>query len=146
MKTVLFNTPEAAFNFTQKELKEQIESKLSSYEIDETKKILNVISNSHQETVVITEDQVFFDIIALNLIGAGKGTALCKSCNETYQAKDLNTIIIGSGRSPLDIQREKQSLFSRLFTKKRKPISMFGGSGYECPEGHSLISVTWKTF
>jgi hypothetical protein len=96
MKTVIFNTPEAAFNFTEKELKEQIESKISSYEIDETKKIMNMISNSHQETVVITEDQVFFDIIALNLIGAGKGTALCKSCNETYQAKDLNTIIIGS--------------------------------------------------
>jgi len=71
MKTVIFNTPEAAFNFTRKELKEQIESKLSSYEIDETKKMLNMISNSHQDTVVITENQVFFDIIALNLIGAG---------------------------------------------------------------------------
>ena len=146
MKTVIFNTPEATFNFTQKELKEQIESKLSSYEIDETKKILNMISNSHQETVVIAEDQVFFDIIALNLIGAGKGTIACKPCNKTYLAKDLKPITIGAGESPIAIKREEIGLFSRLFSKKRKPPSMSGGMGYECPKGHSLISVTWKTF
>ncbi len=68
-------------------------------------------------------------------------------CNETYLSGHLIPIKVGSGRSPLDIQREKKSVFSCLFNKRRKPPEMSGGIGYECSEGHNLLSVIiWKTF
>jgi hypothetical protein len=96
---------------------------------------------------VIPEEPAFFEYITLDLIAAGHGSALCKSCNKTYLADQLKSTIVGFGGSPLDIQREKKSVFKRLFAKKRKPPTMFGGRGYECPAGHNLISVmTWKTF
>lgn len=147
MKAVIFETPNALFEFNQKEVKEQIESKLSLYEIDETEKLLNLISAGNQETITIPEEPVFFPTIALDLIVAGKGSVFCTACNETYLAKNLKPVTIGSGESPLAILKDKQGLFSRLFKRKRKPPSMYGGTRYECSEGHSLISViTWKTF
>ena len=147
MKTVIFHTQEAVFEFTQKEVQEHIELKFSAYHADEANKLLNLISTGNQETITIPEEPAFFDLIALDLIGTGKGSVLCKTCNKTYQAKDLNPTTIGAGECPIAIKREGQGLFKRLFSRKRKPPSMFGGKGYECPEGHSLISViTWKTF
>lgn len=147
MKTLIFNTPDAEFKFSQKEVKEQVNSKLSAYYADETRELMNQISTGNQKTITIPEEPVFFDIIALDLINAGKGAVLCKPCNKTYPAKDLEPITIGAGECPIVIKKEFQGLFKRLFSRKRKPPSMFGGKGYECPEGHSLISViTWKTF
>lgn len=147
MKTIIFNTPEAVIKFAQEEVKEQIESNLSAYNVDETNELLNLISAGHQETIVIPEEPVFFNYIALDLISAGKGSVYCKACNKTYLAIQLKSIQVGFGGSPLDLQREKKNVFSRLFSKKRKPPTMYGGGGYKCPEGHSLISVIiWKTF
>jgi len=96
---------------------------------------------------VIPEEPVYFDYIALNLIDTGIGSAFCKTCNKTYLARNLKPIKVGCGQSPFDIRREKKGVIKRLFTKKRKPPTMWGGKGYNCPEGHNLISViTWKTF
>jgi len=147
MKAVIFKTQNAIFKFNQKEVKKQIALKISDCESDETNKLLNLISAGNQETIIIPEEPVFFDSISLDLIGSGIGSVLCKACNKTYLAGHLKPIIVGSGRSPLDIQREKKSVFSRLFTKKFKPPTMYGGRGYECLEGHNLLTViTWKTF
>ena len=147
MKTVIFDTVNAVFRFDQKDVQDILIYKGSDYDLDEVAKLLELISATRNETIVIPEEPAFFEHIVLDLIAAGHGSALCKSCNKTYLADQLNPTIVGFGGSPLDIQREKKSVFKRLFAKKRKPPTMFGGRGYECPAGHNLISVmTWKTF
>jgi len=147
MKTVIFNTMDAVFNFDQKEVVELIARKKSEYDLDEVTKLLEHISANTKDTIVIPEEPVFFDYIALDLIGVGHGSALCKTCNKTYLAGQLKSIQVGFGGSPFEIKREQKGVIKRLFTKKRKPPTMYGGKGYDCPEGHNLLSVIiWKTF
>jgi hypothetical protein len=146
-KTVIFNTVDAMFNFDQKEVMKLIARKKSEYDLDEVTKLLEHISANTKDTIVIPEEPVFFDYIALDLIGVGHGSALCKTCNKTYLAGQLKSIQVGFGGSLLDIEREKIGVLKRLFAKKRKPPTMYGGKAYECPAGHNLISVIiWKTF
>ena len=147
MRAVIFKTPNAVFEFDQKEVNDQIVLKKSAYDTDEVNKLLNLISPGNQETIVIPAEPVFFDSIAVDLIGAGHGSALCKTCNKTYQAGQLKSIKVGFGGSPFDIKREQKGVIKRLFVKKRKPPTMYGGKGHTCPLGHNLISgITWKTF
>ena len=145
--SVIFNTLNAVFEFDQKEVKELIVRKKSEYDQDEVAKLLEIISDDSIETIVIPEEPVYFDYIALDLIDAGISSALCKTCNNTYLARQLNSIKVGCGQSPFEIKREKKGVIKRLFTKKRKLPTMSGGKGYDCPVGHNLISmITWKTF
>jgi hypothetical protein len=147
MRAVIFKTPNAVFEFDQKEVIEIILRNRPKYDLDEVAKLLELISADNIETIVIPEEPVYFDHIALDLISAGNGSAQCKTCNKTYQAGQLKSIKVGFGGSPFDIKHEKKSVLKRIFAKKRKPPTMYGGKGYTCPEGHNLISViTWKTF
>jgi hypothetical protein len=78
------------------------------------------------------------------LIGSGIGTVTCKICGKTYDADQLTGFTIGHGKSPFDIKQKIKGGI-RLFEKGKNP-SMFGGKGYKCPAGHSLISMeTWRT-
>jgi hypothetical protein len=147
MSAVIFNTMDAEFKFDQKEVKELIVREKSNYDLDEVDKLLELISDESNEIILIPEEPIYFDYITLDLIGAGKGSALCKTCNNTYLARQLKAIKVGCGGNPLDIKREQKGVIKRLFAKKRKPPAMHGGSGYQCPEGHNLLTViTWKTF
>ena len=147
MSVVIYKTQDAVFTFNQNDVKELVARKKSEYDLDEVTKLLEAISADNIETIIIPEEPVYFDYIALDLIAVGKGSALCKTCNNTYLAGQLKPIKVGYGGSPFDIKREKKGVIKRLFAKKRKPPTMYGGKGYTCPEGHNLISViTWKTF
>jgi len=147
MRTVIFETQNGVFKFNQKEVKAQIVLKKSAYYTDEADNLLSLISADLYGVIRIPEEPVHFDHIALDLISAGNGSALCKTCNKTYQAGQLKSIKVGFGGSPFGIKIEKKGVIKRLFGKKRKPPTMCGGKGYECPLGHNLISViTWKTF
>lgn len=147
MNAVIFKTVNAEFEFEQKEVKELIARKKSEYDLDEVPKLLELISDKSNEAIVIPEEPVYFDYIALDLIAAGKGSVLCKTCNKMYVARLLKSIKVGFGGSPFDIKRQKKGVIKRLFTKRRKPPTMHGGKGFECPAGHNLISlITWKTF
>ncbi len=147
MKDVIFKTQIGVFKFDQKEVIEIILRNRPKYDLDEVAKLQDLISTEINETIVIPEKPVYFDHIALDLISAGNGSAQCKTCNKTYQAGQLKSIKVGFGGSPFDIKREQKGVIKRLFAKKRKPPTMYGGKGYTCPEGHNLISViTWKTF
>ena len=147
MSAVIFQTVNVVFQFCQPEVKKQIVLKKSAYDTDEVKKLLNLISADSEESIVIPEEPAYFEYIALDLIDAGIGSALCKTCNKTYLARQLKSIKVGCGQSPFDIKREKKGVINRLFTKKRKLPTMWGSKGYDCPVGHNLISViTWKTF
>ena len=84
-------------------------------------------------------------LIVIDLIAAGRGTVTCKICNKPYQPHQLEPIIIGVGISPFDISTGKKRGIKSLFSKWKQP-ALFGGKGYECPEGHELISaITWRT-
>ena len=83
--------------------------------------------------------------IVLDLIASGKGCVTCKICNKLYKPYQLQPITIGSGKSPFDINTGKKRGIKSLFQKKKNP-ALFGGQGYQCPEGHELISaITWRT-
>ena len=147
MMTVIIKTENAIFTFNQNEVKELVALKKSEYDLDEVTKLLKAISDKSNESIVISEEPVYFDKISLDLIAAGNGSILCKTCNKTYVASQLKPIKVGFDGSPLDIKREKRGVFKHLFAKRRKPPTMSSGKGYECPAGHNLLSgTTWRTF
>jgi len=147
MAAVIYKTQNGVFMFGQIEVKELIVREKAEYDLDETAKLLELISNESNEAIVIPDEPVYFDKIALDLISIGRGAVLCKICNMMYVARQLKPIKIGCGGSPFDIKKEKKGGIKHLFNKRRKPPEMSGGIGYECSEGHNLLSViTWKTF
>ncbi len=147
MSAVIYKTPDAVFTFNQNEVKELVARKKSEYDLDEVAKLLEAILANSNESIVIPNEPVYFDLISVDLIAAGNGSILCKTCNKTYMASQLKPIKVGFDGSPLEIQREKRGVFKRLFTKRRKPPTMSSGKGYECPAGHNLLSgTTWRTF
>jgi hypothetical protein len=144
MKTVIFYNENAVFKFALKKVKERLICKHSEYDPDEVSQLLKLISTDNDETILIPEDQDYFGHVAVNLIGSGIGTVTCEICGKMYDANQLKQFATGHGKSPFDIKQNQKGGFS-LFGKRKMP-SMFGGKGYECPEGHKLISMeTWRT-
>jgi len=147
MRAVIFKTQNGVFEFDQKEVKEIIRCNRSKYDLDQVANLQDLISTECNETIVIPEEPVYFDSIALDLIRTGTGSVFCKSCNKRYSVKQLKSIKVGGGAKPFFIRQEKKKGIKRFFKKRRKPPSMCGGEGYTCPEDHDLISIlTWKTF
>jgi len=147
MRAVVFKTEHAIFTFDQKEVKEIIRCNRSKYDLDQVANLQDLISTGCYETIVIPEEPVYFDSIALDLIRTGTGSVFCKSCNKRYSVKQLKSIKVGGGAKPFFIRQEKKKGIKRFFKKRHKPPSMCGGEGYTCPADHNLISmITWKTF
>ena len=144
MNTVIFQTENAVFKFTQKEVKECLICKHSEYDPNEVAKLLELISTDCDETILSSNDHHYFGYVALDLFSEGMGSVTCKICEKIYSAGQLKEFAIGHGKSPFDINQEQKGGFSLL--GKRRSRSMFGGTGYKCPEGHTLISMeTWRT-
>lgn len=144
MKTVIFYTGNAAFKFNQKEVTEHLNAPESEYESDEVSKLLNLISTDSDKTILNPDDHNYFGYVVLDLINSGEGTATCKICGKSYDASQLNEFVIGHGKSPFEIIKERKGGI-RLIGKRKNP-SLFGGNGFTCPEGHKLISMeTWRT-
>ena len=144
MKTVIFQTENAVFKFTQKEVIEHLICKQSEYDSDEVAQLAELISPDTSETNLTIDDHHYFGYVVLDLISEGIGTVTCIICGKIYGAGQLEEFAIGHGKSPFDIKKEQKGGFS-LFRKTKNP-SMFGGKGYTCPESHNLISMeTWKT-
>lgn len=106
-----------------------------------------------QISIYETDHAIFsFDIqdpfIVLILLGHGKGSVTCKTCNETYRADQLKLVTIGHGRTPFEVNNQRKGgIFRNLFKRNKiERMGKFGGGGYECPKRHELISVvTWIT-
>ena len=144
MKTVIFNTENAAFKFDKKEVRNHLIGKKTKYAPDGVSQLLKLISTDGDETILNPDGHSYFGHVALDLIGSGIGIVTCNICGTIYDAGQLKEITVGFGRSPFDI-KQKQKGGIRLFEKRKNP-SMFGGKGFTCPEGHNLISMeTWKT-
>ena len=149
MKAVIFENQDGVFKFDQKEVKEIIRCNRSKYDLDQVANLQDLISTECNEIIVIPEEPVYFDYIALDLIrtGTGNGSVFCKSCYKRYSVKQLKLIKVGGGPEPFFIRQEKKKGIKRFFKKRHKPPSMCGGEAYTCPADHDLISmITWKTF
>ena len=144
MKTVIFNTENVLFKFDKKEIIDHMISPKSGYDSYEVSQLLKLISTNSGEIILSSFGHHYFGHVAVNLIGSGRGTAICKICGKIYKAGQLKEFAVGYGKSPFDIKQEQKGGFS-LFEKRKNP-SMFGGKGYKCSAGHILISMeTWKT-
>ena len=144
MKTVIFYTKNAVFKFNQKEVRYNLIGKKPKYALDEVSKLLKLISTDGDDTILNSDDHNYFGYVALDLIGSRKGIAACKFCDKTYDARQLKEFTLGHRKSPFDV-KHKQKGGIRLFEKRKNP-SLFGGKGYTCPAGHTLISMeTWRT-
>ena len=144
MKTVIFQTENVAFKFSQKEVTEHLIAMESEYYSDEVNQLLKLISTDSGKIILSSVSHHYFGYVALDLINAGIGTVTCQICGKSYDAGQLKEFAVGHGKSPFDINQEQKGGFS-LFVK-RKNSSMFGGRKFNCPEGHKLISMeTWKT-
>jgi hypothetical protein len=144
MKTVIFNTENAVFKFDKKEVGDHLIGKNTKYALDGVSQLLKLISTDSDETILNSDAHSYFGFVALDFIGSGRGTAICKICDKIYKACQLKEFAVGYGKSPFEINKERKGGI-RLFEKRKMP-SMLGGKGYECPEGHKLISMeTWRT-
>ena len=144
METVTFQTENAVFTFTQKEVKEHLIFKKTEYDPDELPRLLELISTDSDETILNPDDHNYFGYVVLDLISEGMGTMTCNICCKIYDAGQLKEISVGHGKSPFKINQQQKGGFS-LFGKRRMP-AMSGGKGFTCPEGHTLISMeTWRT-
>jgi len=145
MNTVILITENAVFQFDLKKVKERLEILATEYAVDEANTILRHVSIPSDESKQIQVKHNYFGYIVLELIGAGKGSVTCEICGKMYEAQKLKPITIGSGGSPFSINTCKERGIKSLFEKRKIP-SLFGGKGYRCPAGHTLISKeTWKT-
>jgi hypothetical protein len=147
MDTIIFKTQDAVFKFNQVDTKKIIISNINKYDIIEAEKLLNQISAGNIKMITIPAEPVYFNLIGIDLIEAGHGSALCKTCNLTYSAGQLKAAVIGAGTTPLTIQIKRKGIIKRMFSKRQKHPSISGGISYLCPENHNLISIiTWKLF
>ena len=144
MNTVIFQTENAVFKFDLKEVKKRLIVLESEYNHDEVFKLLDFISTESDETNLNPDDHNYFGFVALDLISEGLGTVTCNICWKIYNYDQLKEFTVGHGKSPFDIKKEQEGGI-RLLGKRKNP-SMFGGKGYRCPAGHTLISmITWRT-
>lgn len=147
MNTIIFKTKDAVFKFNQDDTKKIIIRNINKYDIIVAERLLKLISARNIKIITIPTEPVYFDYIVLDLIEAGNGSALCKTCNKIYPAGQLKAVTTGAGTTPINLKTQKKRVLKRMFSKRQKPPSISGGISYLCPENHNLISVTtWKLF
>jgi hypothetical protein len=144
MKEVCFETENAILRFSHHDVVERLPNCESALGTAQATTLRDLLSSSHQ-SIRVPAEQSRFACLALELIERGKGVVYCKSCRRYYEAKDLRRVAVGHGESPFSVDVKGGGLWKRCFGRKRR-LPIFGGKGYQCPEGHELISlVTWRT-
>ena len=143
MNMILFQTGNAVFEFNRKEVLEHLTILATVQHIDEAATILKSIKATIGENILNSDDHSYFGYVTVDLISAGKGSMICKACGKFYPADQLEPITIGHGASPFEINIKTKG---GIKEQRKKNPSMFGGTGFQCPEGHTLISMeTWRT-
>ena len=111
MSAVIFKTENAVFKFDQKQMKELIARKKSEYDRDELAKLLRVISNKSNETILNPEDHYYFGFVVLDLISAGMGKVTCNICGKLYGSGQLD-------RKTFDINQEQKGGYPSIRKEK----------------------------
>lgn len=145
MKSVIFINENSSFKFILLDVIELLKFHHTESDVPEADSILKYLSKNNEDPVIIPGNYNYFGFIALDLIESGKGSVTCKMCNKTYPAGQLKPITVGHGKSPFDVKFSRKWRVKNLFRRPKLP-GMFGGKGYECPQGHELIAmITWRT-
>ena len=95
MKTVIFQTGKAVLKFGQRDVTERLIGSESEYDSDRVTQLLELISTDYDETILSTADHHYFGYVALDLIRAGVGTAICNICGKIYDAGKLMEFAVG---------------------------------------------------
>ena len=142
MSTITYETEKAIFTFN---LTDVTESLMQSNDTTDTfNKLLHHLSSSPPGIIKIPEENNNFGYITLDLLKKEKGSITCKACSKTYNPDQLKPTIIGHGTSPFNL-KEKGGI-KKLLKKGQRLPGLFGGRGFDCPQGHELISmITWRT-
>lgn len=143
---ITYESENGVFEFDLSDVEDRLTHYASEHNIEDAAEILKFISSSPEDPVKIPEKYDYFGYIALDLLESGKGSVTCLPCDKNYKPHQLKPITVGHGRSPFDLNPElRGGVPKKLFGKKRNP-PLFGGKGFECPEGHELIAMTtWMT-
>ena len=146
MATVYYETENAILYFYLRDVREYLEYHAPECEVDEGPTLMSFLSSEVEESIKIPDEYGYFSTIAMELIGGSKGSVYCKVCGKTYQPDQLNPTVVGHGKDPFSVNLKEKGGIKKLFGRKPKLPGMHGGKGYECPEGHELISIiTWRT-
>jgi len=138
MKTITYETEEAIFLFSKVFLINHLRVETYQYDPEECEDILNLVHSSREKSMSVPSDNYYFGLIVLDLIDRGEGAVICKSCKRKYAARDLRPTTLGWGKSPLKLNTKWKG-------GRRQPGKL-GGRGYQCPQGHEVISrITWIT-
>jgi hypothetical protein len=133
MNTVIFDTEKAAFKFDLQDVSASLQDDSSFGPHKEAVEMAMFLELSPEPIIDIPKDKQFFKFIALDLLGKGKGSALCYRCKESYTAMDLRSYIIGSGESSVRVKiKRKGGPFKKLFSRRIKKPERMGGKGYQC--------------
>jgi len=144
MKEVYFETENAILGFYYDDVVERLPYYESSLGPTEPTTLRDLLSHSDQ-SITVPMEKYRFAYFALDLIEKRKGVVYCKACKRYYEAKELKRVAVGHGESPLSVNVKGRGVWKRVFGKKQR-LPLFGGKGYQCPEGHDLIAlVTWRT-
>ena len=143
MKTVIFKTENAVFEFSKADVMKHLEALIEQHTDESFTELMELIATSGDKTILIPEE---LNYIALDLIAVEKGSITCIVCGKSYRADELESVTVGHGKSPFGVNPKKKGGVKSLFKGKQKLPAMFGGKGYRCPENHELISlITWQT-
>jgi len=146
MDTAIFETDNAIFSFDLTDVLPLLVCYSSKHQIEEATDLLKKLESMTGDLRKVPSENGFFGYIALDLLGKGKGSAFCKTCQVKYPARVLRSTSIGFGRNPLEVKFEREGRIIKRFFGKKQSMGMMGGESYLCPEGHELISViTWIT-
>ena len=146
MATIYHETENAILYFYLRDVREYLDYHAPEYEVDQVTTLMSFLSSQAQESIKIPDEYGYFGYIAMDLIGGSKGSVYCKICGKTYQPYQLKSTVVGHGKDPFSVNLKEKGGIRKLFKRKPKLPGMHGGKGYECPEGHELISIiTWRT-
>jgi hypothetical protein len=144
MRKVYFETENAILRFDYDDVVEKPPYYESAIGTVEATTLRNLLSRSDQ-SITVPRQQYRFAYFALDLIEQGKGVVYCKACKRYHEAKALKRVAVGHGESPFSVDLKGRGIWKRVFGRKLK-LPLYGGKGYQCSEGHELISVvTWRT-
>lgn len=144
MREVYFERENAILWFYYEDVVERLPYYESAIGTAEAKTLRDLLASSDQ-SITIPKEQDRFSYFALDLIEKGKGVVYCKACKRYYEAKELKRAAVGHGESPFSVNVKGGGCLRKLFGRKER-LPLFGGKGYQCPEGHALIGlVTWRT-
>ncbi len=147
MKTVVYTTENGVFEFNLQDAIDRLHFYASEYKVDDPIEILDFLKQSREDPINIPPEKDYFGYIILDLLKERKGSVFCKTCQTSYSPDQLKSVLTGHGESPFSVTIERRiGFFRRIFKGRQRLPGMHGGKGYECPQGHELISmITWKT-